>query len=140
MSECVQWCTDCGARFAIEEVEFADSCPKCHTVSLPCDPKEDFLIEINWHELRVLGIFASNWADQCDRNNTDSQVLRSVRSILSRLERQAPDQDPLTLGGELRKLRENLPENVKILDHNFPVEGFSIVHGPGAVGHSKPLK
>lgn len=138
MSDCVQWCTVCGARFSSDEIEGAESCPKCKTISIPCDPDQDFWVEINWHELRVLGIFASNWADQCDKNSEgNTESLKCVRGILSRLERQFPNEPPLTLGGELRKIRESLAgTSAKIVHHNFPSEGFSIVNGPGAVGHA----
>jgi hypothetical protein len=89
------------------------------------------LIEINWHELRVLGIWASNYANEhCD----DANRL-CLRGIVSRLERQAPGQAPLTLGGELRLVREL--QGFKIKDHNFPEEGLALANGPGAVGFSQ---
>lgn len=42
---------------------------------------------------------------------------------------------PLTLGGELRQIRQ-LP-GVGNIETNIPSEGFAVVNGPGAVGFSK---
>ncbi|TAK10594.1 MAG: hypothetical protein EPO32_14785 [Anaerolineae bacterium] len=99
---------------------------------MPCDPAADFLIEVNWHELRILGIWASNWAAEKFGNDVDS--ARALRGILSRLERQAPGMPPLTLGGELRLVRES---GFEVSASTIPSEGFVVVNGPGAVGFAK---
>jgi predicted nucleic acid-binding Zn-ribbon protein len=127
----VQWCTTCGARFTEEEVAGANCCPRCGCKGTPCSTERDYLLEINWHELRILGIWASNWAEQCD--DAGKQALRG---ILTRLEQQVPGAPPLTLGGEIRLIRESgLAQEVET---NIPREGFAVVHGPGAVGFCKP--
>ena len=154
MGDCEMWCTTCGYR--VPKAEVTDDlvgCPKCGTKSIPCDPAKDFLIEVNWHELRILGIWAMNWA-QSIKNEPDSDdpyeprgtsAVASCRGILSRLERQAPDESPLTMGGEMRQLREAAargefglkPSSVEA--HGIEPEGFVQANGPGAVGFSKPL-
>lgn len=131
--DCVSWCTACGARFSAADIVGAKCCPKCGSKSVPCDPKKDYLIEVNWHELRILGIWASNWAEKCD-----TQASASLRGILSRLERQVPGEAPLTLGGEMREVRKYLADHGGRLESiNVPSEGFSLVNGPGAVGFAK---
>jgi len=60
----VQWCTRCGARFTSYEVAGATCCPQCGCSGVPCSTKQDMVIEVNWHELRVLGIWASNFAQK----------------------------------------------------------------------------
>ena len=136
MSECVMWCARCGARLTAEQTEGASCCPCCGSTGLPCDPSDDFLIEVNWHELRILGIWASNWADKLDDG-----AQASLRGILSRLERQAPDRAPLTLGGELRQMRQAIATGElkarSVEAVGVPAEGFVQVNGPGAVGHSR---
>ena len=132
MDDCVMWCTDCGARITRKESgEGLNCCPRCKSNGVPCDPANDLTVEVNWHELRILGIWASNWAAKV----CDGDAERTVRSILSRLERQYPEQNPLTLGGELRQVRQ---AGYKIESSTIPPEGFVVVNGPGAVGHSKP--
>ena len=34
------------------------ACPKCGTTSIPCDSSLDVTVKINWHELRILAIWA----------------------------------------------------------------------------------
>ena len=55
------WCTLCGARFTHAEVDGADCCPKCGDKGIPCDPNDDVLVLVNWHELRILGIWAGEF-------------------------------------------------------------------------------
>lgn len=93
----VQWCITCGARFTKEDVEGASCCPKCASSGVPCATEKDFLLAINWHELRVLCIWASNYAEKLDN---DAKLC--LRGIIFRLEHQAPNETPLTLGGEVR--------------------------------------
>jgi len=130
--ECVMWCTTCGARFTKEEVAKVSGCPKCKTTSIPCDPAQDYKIEINWHELRLLGIWATHWANE---QKFPEESKKTLRGIIGRLERQHPNELPLTLGGEIRQLRQS--GLVTDIETDIPSEGFVEVHGPGAVGYSK---
>lgn len=125
------WCAACGARFTANETEDATCCPKCKNPGVPCDPDSDYKIEINWHELRILGIWATHYANE----HCDHYSRQTLRGIITRLERQKPDEPPLTLAGEIRELRKNV--NVGKVETNIPLEGVVPVNGPGAVGHSK---
>lgn len=134
MSEnnCDRWCVACGERFSKEQAEGAVGCPSCKNKGIPCSPKDDVSIDINWHELRILGMWASNWAGSFTEKEKDSK--QALVGILGRLQRQFPDKSTLTMGGEVRDLRKSgVVENVET---NIPREGFVIINGSGAVGHA----
>lgn len=127
---CEMWCTTCGGRFTKEETVNISACPKCHTKGIPCDPEQDYMVEINWHELRILANWATVYASNLDKPSQDV-----VAGIVGRLQRQFPDEIPLTLAGEIRELRSH--PQVGAIETNVPHERFAVVNGPGAVGHSK---
>lgn len=98
-------CTDCASEFTDAELMAASACPVCGCAGVPCSISEDVTIKINWHELRILGIWASNWAaEKCDKSGQ-----RTAKLILARLEAQKtrPDMAPLTLMGELQQIAES---------------------------------
>lgn len=140
MTNCVMWCTTCGARLTVEQTDRVTCCPRCQSTGTPCDPEKDFLIEINWHELRILCIWASNWAQQMSDPDACESATDCLHGIVGRLQRQAPNETALTLSGEIQQLRVaaargELP--VTGIETNIPPEGLSLVYGPGAVGFSK---
>ena len=98
----VMWCTDCGARFTDEEIH-GWGCPKCGSQGVPCGVEKDVTVEINWHELRILVIWAENWAQQCKRRASDDsseKMPKTVTAIARRLQAQRPTFGPLTLSEE----------------------------------------
>lgn len=99
MSEKTIRCTDCASTFSYEELNGQTACPTCGTKSIPCDIANDVDIHLNWHELRILTIWASNWSEKCD-----AQGKRTLASIIKRLEDQHPGRSPLTLAGEIKQL------------------------------------
>jgi hypothetical protein len=129
----VAWCTLCGARFTAAEIDGHSACPKCGTKGVPCDPNKDMAVVVNWHELRILGIWAENWAQHCERaspGDPGNATVTTVHAITRRLQRQHPDETPLTLSGEIMQIK----------DHGIGIEGYNIaknsiipVNGPGAV-------
>lgn len=141
MNEHLQWCIDCGQRFTEEEVEGATACPSCGSKGVPCDAKQDVTVEINWRELRCLGIWADNW---CGDRAKDQR--KSVQAILRRLEKQYPDYAPLTLGGEFRQIREAIATGELQAKSVEQVSGTPMVelpiqtYGPGAVGYGRKEK
>jgi hypothetical protein len=130
------WCLDCGGRFTEREIERVSGCPKCHSRGVPCSTREDVRVEVNWHELRVLGIWAENWAGR----SNDPKMVRTVTAIARRLQRQHPELAPLTLSAEIAALPAALAkEGIEI---GGPIEKHGIadpqpipINGPGAVGH-----
>lgn len=99
-------CTDCAAEFAAEEVpDDARGCPACGTDSVPCDIAQDVTLKINWHELRILTIWASNWAQK----KCPADAQRTLASILRRLDGQRPAEfAALTLLQEIKELPAEL--------------------------------
>ena len=102
----------CNSEFSELEVEDASSCPACGDIGAPALISDDVAVRINWHELRILSIWAENWAKkiQQDDPKRNSGSLLTVMSIAERLQRQHPDKTKLTLFSEIRELREKLPE------------------------------
>lgn len=104
-------CTDCAAEFDDLELQGAHGCPACGTTSVPCAIREDVTVRVNWHELRILGIWASNYAAE----RLDGQPgRRTLSSILRRLEAQHPDKAPLSLLGEARAVSRDLGLDVEV--------------------------
>ena len=126
------WCTMCGARFTHAEIDGAQACPKCGDKGIPCDPNLDVSVRVNWHELRILGIWAESWAQHCERSSAgskDNARVQVIHAITRRLERQFKEMTPLTLSGEIMQVK----------DHGYGIEGYNVaessvipVNGPGA--------
>jgi len=101
MSEKTTRCSDCAGEFSDEEIDKVSRCPTCGTTSVPCAIAEDVTLKINWHELRILTIWASNYADQ---QMKDQPGQRTLKSIIKRLHAQYPEKAPLTLADEFQQL------------------------------------
>lgn len=133
------WCTLCGARFTQEEIK-GWGCPKCGNEGAPCGTDQDVRVEINWHELRILTIWADNYAQRCAANaEHDPKTLNMpsvVTAIARRLQRQYPKLTPLTLGEEIAELPQKV-EGVTVVEaHGVGRPKPIPVNGPGAVGHT----
>lgn len=130
-----QWCCLCGARFTEAEVEGATCCPRCGDGGVPCDAAKDLTVRVNWLELRILGIWAENWAQHCQRtapNDPGGARPAVIHAITRRIERQHPGNTPLTLSGEI----------IEVKQHGMGVESYGVakpsaipVNGPGAAGN-----
>jgi len=98
-------CVVCDSEFSDDEIKSSSCCPCCGATSLPMLITQDTTIKINWHCLRILTIWASNWAaEKCDES-----ARNAVSSIIKRLEPQRKEDWPaLTLLGEIKELPETL--------------------------------
>ena len=65
---------------------------------------DDVTVDINWHELRILIMWAERWAQR--NEDTDPTMEAAVQSIASRIAAQHPDRRSLTFIGEVGELRE----------------------------------
>ncbi len=136
------WCTVCGARFTEEEIQ-GWGCPKCGNQGVPCGCDGDVRVEINWHELHTLCVWAENWAQQCAKKDPKDQALpKIVTAIAYRLQQQFPELGQLTLSGELAQLPVKLTEHGMgitgvTVEHNVPRLPPVPVNGPGARGHAR---
>lgn len=107
-------CTNCYAEFSEQELAtITGGCPKCGTESLPMDPAQDIMLPINWHELRVLTMWASRW---CDSNKMNDHTIEMFNSLLKRLRKHRPAGGAgLTLVEEFKELQQEHP-NAELLD------------------------
>ena len=138
----IMWCVDCGARFTEEEIKVW-GCPKCGSQGVPCGCDKDTTVEINWHELRILVIWAENYAQQCKARAADKSsesMPLTVTAIARRLQAQHPTFGHLTLSGEIAALPADLAKaGIKIgavETHGIAKPSLLQVNGPGAVGHT----
>jgi len=102
-------CIRCEYRPKDGEAEGLTQCPQCGTRATPLADSEDVTIEINWHELRILGIFAERWAQEIkdeEQGGSANSSQRTVAIICGRLQAQHPDRAPLTMSGEIASLRQ----------------------------------
>lgn len=112
-------CTTCRSEFSESELAGVSACPRCGTKGVPMSIAQDVTVRINWHELRILTIWASNWAARCaesDRPGYDSPA--AVGSIIRALEKQKPDESypPLTLLGEVQKIAEEFGTEATMIE------------------------
>ncbi len=94
-------CVQCDTEFTEEQLQGHSVCPACGTKSLPCDPAKDVQLKINTHELRILTIWADNWAQA----HGEPQSQKTLSCIIQRLAAQLPG-TPLTLAGEVKDLQD----------------------------------
>ena len=128
------WCTLCGARFTNAEIDGYYVCPKCENPGVPCDTNEDVSVRVNWHELRVLGIWAENYASHCDSKDSTANLARVVHAITRRLQQQFPKWPALTLSGEIAELKSDPSLGASNIETHGVAERKPLpVNGPGAV-------
>lgn len=106
MNKKVARCIICNEEFCEKDIKAASCCPKCNNKGLPANPKDDVIIKINWHELRILCIWAENWARKCDKDNNEAlKCVLTVNCIARRIQNQHQDKLlKLTLSGEIEDL------------------------------------
>ena len=111
-------CIDCSSEFSDSEIEGAFACPSCGGKNVPMATSDDVTIKINWHELRVLGIFAENWARKINEDDPEGKGRHpmTIMCIAERLQKQYPDKTPLTLFSEIRELRKDYEIDTDIDD------------------------
>ena len=117
MSQKVARCLICNEEFSEQELEGFDRCPQCGCTGIPASPKEDVTIKINWHELRILTIWAENWANKIDKD-CESKPALTIVCIARRIQKQHPDKTPLTLAGEIEELKKD--GTLKNIESNIP--------------------
>jgi len=95
--------------------EFTDDmecCPNCKTTSVPCTYDNQVDITINWHELRILCM----WAERYALEHTEGAGV--VYSIAERIRMQYPNKSALTLSEELGEIEDMFGKNN--VETNFP--------------------
>lgn len=110
MSDKTTRCIQCSAEFTAAELQGTWACPKCGTTSIPCAISQDVTITVNWHELRVLGIWAENYARSMGDSESSAGARRALNAIFDRLEKyRPPGAAALSLSREVKELQEAWP-------------------------------
>ncbi len=80
------------------------------------DPTKDVTITVNVHELRILGIWAENYAVSCDNHHLDDAgyepLKDTIKAITDRLRAQLRElgkDAPLTLSAEFKQIEQEYP-------------------------------
>ncbi len=96
-------CTRCD--FETDDTEGLTACPYCGSDRIPMDSTRDLTVRVNWHELRILVMWAMNWAS---RTEDPKKAEAAVAAIARRLAHQKPDPSwpGLTMGDDIRQLAE----------------------------------
>jgi len=102
------FCTDCG--FKVKSFDGLEKCPNCGSKGIPCSFSNQVKVDINWHELHLLCVWAERWAHE------KLEGAGTIYSIALRLQQQFPDKHPLTLAGEVNELKKHIPN----IEHNIP--------------------
>jgi len=94
-------CLRCGSPTANPD----GPCGVCKTQVRALDPIDDVTIRINWHELRLLTMWAERWASHQTEAGASraepNDMLGSLYAVLDRIHAQHLAMPPLTLEGEL---------------------------------------
>jgi DNA-directed RNA polymerase subunit RPC12/RpoP len=106
-------CLICSKEFGDEELIGKNNCPNCGSGCIPCSIKDDVKIKINLHELKVLAVWAENYAFACDNQESNLNnryyelMMPTVEAILNRIHAQLGKKDvPLTITEEVRDLNK----------------------------------
>ncbi len=99
-------CMECGVKYSVLIGVPMHPCPNCGACSeYFLRAEDDVKIEVNWHELRILAMWAERWA--ADQTEKDRLVMQRVVSfICGRINAQYPDWIGLTFSSEIAELRQ----------------------------------
>lgn len=102
-------CQDCEKEFTDEEIRGMIKCPSCESIRPPVSIAHDILLPINWHELRCLTIWATNWMDSSDDYSTES-TREWLQRLLNKIHKHRPEGGgALTIAQEIKELQKCIP-------------------------------
>jgi len=94
------FCIDC--NFKIDSFDNLEECPNCNSKTIPCSDKDQVNINVNWHELKMLTIWAEQWGNEkCNGAGT-------IYSIAQRIQEQYPNMPLLSLAESIQDLGKKL--------------------------------
>lgn len=103
-------CSVCREEFGDDETAGATACPACGTESVPMSIADDVTIAINWHELRCLTMWASNWAVAHFPATDSAKALAQTLHLLALQHPELAQRSPLTMAGEIGLLRQAIED------------------------------
>ncbi len=116
MSKHIQ-CIKCDSLFTDEEIEGHNSCPNCKTKNIPLDLNNNVNIKINIQELRILCMWAENYAVTVDNKNLDDayheSLVGTVDKIASKINKQLISINKgtsLTMTDEIKEVQKIYPK------------------------------
>lgn len=105
-------CTRCAAEFCDAEIAKASACPACGSKSVPCAIAHDVTPTINWHELRILVMWAERWEENFTSTGSERDLASrgAVAAIAGRLMRFRPEGAPgLRFADDISELQDHFP-------------------------------
>lgn len=111
-------CLECRKEFSLAFIEETNAtvCPGCGTPTLPLNTNQDVNIKINWHELRILTIWAQNFQDQVLNKDPEQTPIKCIEFIVQELEKQKPKDFPaLSIMGELQDVADAFNTKVTLI-------------------------
>jgi predicted nucleic acid-binding Zn-ribbon protein len=111
-------CTRCAAEFTDADIEAATACPSCGSTGVPCAIKNDVQVTVNWHELRILVMWAENYEAAIVASDpvANGSSKGAIAAIAKRLMRFRPDgAPPLRFADEFAELQDHFP-TTELLD------------------------
>jgi hypothetical protein len=115
-------CVICRSVFSDEETAAVDRCPTCGATGIPADTDDMVALKITRHELRILTMWASNYAHQIATDEDDS-APKVVSAIIRAIHRQDPTVGPLTLAEELQEVADTFGSHVESSIGDFDPQG-----------------
>jgi hypothetical protein len=100
-------CLACGEASTVEPEDDVRGCPKCGDTGMPADLDDAVNLHITKHELRILTMWASNYAGLIEEKHSGS--VRAVQTICDRLGTQVSV--PLTMAQEIADVRAAFTES-----------------------------
>lgn len=97
------FCTLCG--FKVDNFEGLTSCPSCSHTGVPCGNENQVTVSVNIQELKVLCMWAENWAHQ--HKEETPYMPDVIYAIAHRLRQQLPKNIALTMSDEFEQLRKS---------------------------------
>lgn len=120
-------CTECRNEYSDAELANAMICPGCGTAGIPMAINQDVTININWHELRILCMWASNHAATFTGESARSQ--KALASIIRSIRTQFPEMPGLTMAEEIQDLADAFNTTVTKTGGHEPAEIFKPKRG-----------
>lgn len=106
-------CVECRKTFTDEETATVTACPACGTTGLPALISDSLDIKITRHELRILLMWASNYAHDIEKSSPTLSAIKCVEGIAKGIREQHPEADPLTLSEELQVVADTFQTKVE---------------------------
>jgi DNA-directed RNA polymerase subunit RPC12/RpoP len=106
-------CVECRSTFTDAETEGYTECPKCGSQGMPALLTDMHTINITRHELRILTMWAANWAEHIKDSEKKFYAPNAIAGIASGIRAQLPEIGPLTLSEEFQEVADVFQKKVE---------------------------